>query len=141
MAITWDAGFLTSPSGAAAGSTLDTVIQQFKEAVNERLLKEHVLGTSVALDGLHLAGSAQAYYQSGIVQTNRPDAVALTARDYGRLLVDSAAVATLAKAPAYVYTASGWVPVSAEWQGSALTISTSDASGGANDDIWFKVAT
>lgn len=91
ISITWDATFQAAPLGSESIANGDNRIVAFKEAVQERITREHVWGTSEtqANHGLHREGSALAYVDAS-EPTNQPDgATALTAIDEGRLWVDT----------------------------------------------------
>jgi hypothetical protein len=86
--------FKNSPAGGDDFREGDDKIREFKSAWMERCLREHELDSaSQANHGLHLEGSAVAYY-GGSTPSNRPDgSAALGSNDYdkGRLFVDTSA--------------------------------------------------
>lgn len=87
----WNTAFNGSPIGSDLLSDIDTTIQNFKQAVYERVSKEHVMDLNdgyPTTDGYHRAGSAKVYYQ-GSAPTNKPDGVALSTNDAGRLYINS----------------------------------------------------
>jgi len=89
---TWNTAFNTTPIGSDLASDLDTYIQDLKQAIYERLYKEHVMDLSSgnALDdGWHRAGTARTYYQA-TAPIARPDNVTpLGTGDTGRLYINS----------------------------------------------------
>src|SRR4030042_2615641 len=88
MAIDWDVLYELSPSDSTFVKDTDDAIRSFKQAVRERLTKEHEHDlASQSRQGLHRAGSALAFYQSS-APTQR-NGVALAAADAGLLYVDS----------------------------------------------------
>lgn len=106
--VVWNETFADRPAGSRSPSFGDDDIREFKEAVYERLDKEHVMDTGSGLaadDGYHESGSAKGYYQSS-EPTNNPASVALGADDAGRLYVDSATKAQ------YVWDGTAWVAIS-----------------------------
>lgn len=88
----WNTAFNVSPSGSDLASGLDTVTQDLKQAIFERVTKEHVMDLSsgaIADDGWHRAGSAKVYYTAS-APTLRPDGTtSLNSADAGRLYVNS----------------------------------------------------
>lgn len=66
-------------------------IRVLREAVRERMLKEHVEPGVLGAGGEHLEGSARTYWRaSSAPPTVRPDAsTSLGAEDYGRLFVET----------------------------------------------------
>jgi len=91
MAI-WNSAFEATPAGSDSPSQGDDRIRELKQAVRERLIKEHEMDLSsgaAAADGWHAAGSAKVYVGS-TAPTTRPDgATTLTADDDGRLWLSS----------------------------------------------------
>jgi len=91
--VTWDTSFEAKPAGSRSPKYGDDDIREHKEAVRERIAKEHVLTTgtgTAALHGWHLSGSARGYVQTGTGPTTRPDgSTSLTSADAGRLWFDS----------------------------------------------------
>lgn len=85
--VIWNQTFADKPAGSRSPSLGDDDIREFKEAVYERLDKEHVMDTGSGLaadDGYHLEGSAK-IWSSETAPTTRPDGVALSAADDGRV--------------------------------------------------------
>lgn len=91
--VTWDTSFEAKPAGSRSPKYGDDDIREHKQAVRERIAKEHVMTTgtgTVALHGWHLSGSARGYVQTGTGPTTRPDgSTSLGASDAGRVWFDS----------------------------------------------------
>ena len=83
----WNSNFEATPAGSETPSLGDNRIREVKEAVRERVIKEHVMNLSsgaASEDGYHRAGSSKIYIQEA-EPTTRPDGVALSAADDGRM--------------------------------------------------------
>jgi hypothetical protein len=104
MATTWNQAFEDSPADSDDPSDGALRIRELKEAVQERIVKEHefTLTDSFADQAWHKEGSAKGYYKSA-EPSNRPDgSTSLDSTDAGRLWVDSD------DGRLYVYTGSAW---------------------------------
>lgn len=90
--VVWNSAFNASPAGSDDVGQGDDKIVELKEAIYERLVKEHTMDESsgaVAEDGAHRAGSAVVYTGTS-EPTTKPDGVtALDADDNGRLFVNT----------------------------------------------------
>lgn len=109
--ITWDSAFEASPAGSDLLSTVDTAIQTFKNAIRERIEREHnyaIAGTQ-SKHGWHRVGSAVVFYQAA-APTNKvdPSATVLDTDDAGRLWFDSDDLFML------VWSGSAWVGMTRE---------------------------
>lgn len=113
MSVTIDAGWVADPPDSEQIADLPGDVQQTREGVVERLA--HELGMysnsggdgTAANDGYLLTGAGKAYYQTA-APTARPNGVALSTADKGRLWVDSDGTVG---ARLYVYTGSAWTLV------------------------------
>ena len=90
--VTWNTAFEATPAGGDTPTQGDDRIRETKEAVRERLIREHIMDLSSGLpaeDGEHRQGSAKTYSQSA-APTLQPDATTtLTTDDEGRLWIDT----------------------------------------------------
>ena len=103
----WNTAFSLSPAGSDAPSTLDNRIRELKEAIYERVAKEHVMSLASGLageDGYHKAGSANAFY-AGTAPTTLPDGTVLGAAHAGRLWYDTA------KGVLRVWSGTAWIAI------------------------------
>lgn len=105
--VTWDSTFESKPAGSRSPKYGDDDIREHKEAVRERIAKEHVMTTGTGtntLHGWHLSGSARGYVQTGTGPTTRPDgSTSLGASDAGRVWFDSGEDYT-----PHVWTGTAW---------------------------------
>ena len=105
--VVWNSAFNVSPAGSDDVGQGDDKIVELKEAVYERLVKEHEMDETsgaAAEDGWHRAGSAVTYTGTSN-PTTRPDGVtALNAADNGRLFMNT----TTSKLYYYKH-GTGWV--------------------------------
>ena len=103
----WNTAFSLSPAGSDAPSTLDNRIRELKEAIYERVAKEHVMSLASGLageDGYHKAGSANAFY-AGTAPTTLPDGTVLGAAHAGWLWYDTA------KGVLRVWSGTAWIAI------------------------------
>lgn len=124
FSVVWDSTFRGTPAGGADIREGDDRIRELKDALQERLEREHYLDSaSNANQGLHLEGSAVSYYAGGSDPTNRPDGVTAlgdNVYDKGRLYVESTAIASANSLKTWDGTA---------WEYAGLAQTTQDVYG------------
>jgi len=85
----WNTSFEASPAGADDPSLGDDKFRELKQAVRERLIKEHTMNTGSGLlaeDGWHRMGSGMIYIGEAAPTTKPDGATALDSTyDVGRL--------------------------------------------------------
>lgn len=126
--VTWNTSFEAKPAGSRSPKYGDDDIREHKEAVRERVAKEHVMttGTGTAtLHGWHLSGSARGYCQTGTGPTTRPDgSTSLGSGDAGRVWFHTGKDYT-----PHVWTGTSWLGFAPE----IVRISVQGTLGTGND--------
>lgn len=82
----WNSAFMLTPAGSDSPSTIDDRIRDLKQAIYERLVKEHIQSLASGLlaeDGYHRQGSSVDFYQA-TAPTALPDGTALGSAHAGR---------------------------------------------------------
>ena len=100
--VSWN---VSSPADGDYVSVGAQEIRGLRKGVEIRLNREHSDCATGSVGGEHVAGSAFPYLAS-TAPTTRPDGVALTSADYGRLWLDTTSFAVVK-----YYSAGGWLPV------------------------------
>jgi len=111
MSVIWTTDFANKPNGKRNASLADDYIQETRQAVGDRIEREHELMnvSSPSLDGVHKRGSARVY-----VGSSQPSPSTMQAEDgddanraIGRQWLDSATGVL------YTYDGTSWVPAGA----------------------------